>query len=194
METLAYACAFVAAAATLSLYIETRRARREARTDALTNVGNKRAWLEVVAAHQRRGIPFSFVLFDVANLKALNTAVGHERADRVLEEVGCAVRATDRGYRIGGDEFALFLPGESPESAAELCERVEREVGVVVHSGATVFVSGCAGFWRPGLELERQLERADRLLELRKATLKAELGLPLTRSAPGSKIAGLLFT
>lgn len=181
----------LAAAAALSLALrELLRLRaavataiRSALTDELTGIGNKRAWNERTQRLMAAGRPFSFVLFDVANLKAMNTALGHEHADAVLRELAREVRAGELvGDRIGGDEFALVIEGGDLEAAEAARDRIEVTVGErEVAAGVLVFMVGEVGSWTPGAELHERLTAADFELERRKAGRKSSLGLPLTR-------------
>ncbi len=90
--------------------------RDESRRDALTGLGNRRAYDEALiretARAARYGSLLSLALFDVDGFRAVNTRHGHSRGDAVLAEVGRILgggRTGDQGFRIGGDEFALVL-------------------------------------------------------------------------------------
>lgn len=157
-------------------------ARAEARTDEGTGIGNRRAWRERVAFLDSVGEDYSFVVFDVANLKAANTALGHAAADQILRQVAQVLRKNERGAcRIGGDEFAVALPGVPLKDAEALCVRVEREVGAISVGRAVVFLVGSAGFVRSGKASAQAMDAADFALERKKGEIKARNGLPLTR-------------
>lgn len=168
--------------------LETRKradqAEREARTDDLTGLWNKRAWRESIERCIGLESTFSVVLFDLANLKAANSALGHEHADALLRDVAGCVRYGDSiGYRIGGDEFAILLPGVDEACACAVRDRVEAAVGIrVLAPGVTVFLAGDVLSWAPGSPtITALLTMADLALERRKAARKAALGLPLSR-------------
>jgi diguanylate cyclase (GGDEF)-like protein len=98
----------------------------EARRDALTGVLNRRAFdehLDGLLDREHVGL----VLIDVDGFKAVNDTHGHAAGDEVLSTLARVllrtVRADEPVFRIGGDEFALVVPGE-PAAAARVGERV----------------------------------------------------------------------
>jgi diguanylate cyclase (GGDEF)-like protein len=103
--------------------------RRQARTDALTGLPNRRAFYEVLEAAGRQyvvGAPYvgSVVLADLDRFKEINDAVGHQLGDQLLREVSrrfaALVPAGGTIARLGGDELAMFVPGMTPDDAAGL--------------------------------------------------------------------------
>ncbi len=96
-----------------------RELRQLSLTDALTTLGNRRAFDEAlrqeVARAQRSGADLALVLIDIDHFKRVNDTLGHPAGDEVL--VGFAqrllgvARASDRVFRYGGEEFALLLGG-----------------------------------------------------------------------------------
>tara|TARA_R110000851_G_scaffold268071_2_gene420716 strand:+ start:41532 stop:42116 length:585 start_codon:yes stop_codon:yes gene_type:complete len=157
------------------------RSRLESRTDSLTGCWNKRRWFERL--DELRGKRFSFVLLDLANLKAANALLGHAGADDVLAEVAAEIRGeTDRVYRTGGDEFAVLLPGCGLADAKAVRDRIEAKIGIrFLAPACPVFLAGGAGSHDPGQALDDLLRAADREQETRKADRKLQLGAPLTR-------------
>lgn len=160
-----------------------RRAHEEARTDDMTGLGNRRRWRETVEDLQGRGETFAVILFDVANLKAANTLLGHDGADDLLRDVaGCIRIETDHAARLGGDEFAVLLPRATREQGEVVRDRIEAKVGTrAIAPGAAVFIAGDVATWEPGADLAARMKDADFGLERRKASRKAELGLIATR-------------
>lgn len=105
-------------------------ARTESLRDALTGLGNHRAFQEEMAASwavaNRHGTPLAVVLIDLDEFKLVNDAHGHAEGDEVLRRFASStagvLRRSDRAYRIGGDEFALVLP-HTDADAAEIAVR-----------------------------------------------------------------------
>ena len=120
---------------------ERRRLHDELRvlatTDFLTGLPNRREFmrrLEDEHARLRRaaGGRAAVLLLDVDHFKRINDEHGHAAGDAVLRQLGAALREGQRQIdvvgRIGGEEFALLLPGTAPEEAAVLAERLRQRV------------------------------------------------------------------
>ena len=94
------------------------RARTDSLVDALTGLGNHRAFQEELArqleAARRHTTPLSLLIIDVDDLKKVNDEQGHASGDQLLTAVGrimgAVLRRSDRAFRVGGDEFAALLP------------------------------------------------------------------------------------
>lgn len=105
---------------------------RQATTDALSELANRRAFTNAIdlehARAARRGRPISIVVLDLDHFKTVNDRFGHPAGDRALRHVagilrsGC--RAADVAARIGGEEFALLLPETDGPAALLIAERV----------------------------------------------------------------------
>jgi diguanylate cyclase (GGDEF)-like protein len=146
-------------------------ARRLASVDALTGLGNRRAFddsLTVeVARAARDGEPLSIGLVDIDSLKRINDVYGHLEGDRCLGDVArvmeSSVRNTDRCFRWGGDEFVVVLPGSGREAAADVLERVAENVRQACSEpdGRGLEISWGAAELSPGLSPEDVLAAAD---------------------------------
>ena len=106
------------------------------RVDALTQIGNRRAFDEQLSRElkraEREGTTVALGMFDLDHFKAYNDAHGHPAGDRLLATVaaiwaGC-LRATDSVARYGGEEFALVAPGCTAEEALALVDRLRAAV------------------------------------------------------------------
>jgi diguanylate cyclase (GGDEF)-like protein len=111
-------------------------ARRLAGIDDLTGLGNRRAFDEAITVETARaardGVPLSVGLVDVDHLRRINDRYGHLEGDRCLGEIARAmersVRASDRCFRWGGDEFAVLMPGADRATAGRVLERMSEAV------------------------------------------------------------------
>ncbi len=106
--------------------------QRQASTDELTGLANRRRFVEQaeleLARSQRFGYACSIALIDLDHLKRINDGAGHAAGDRALVALARhgreRLRETDLFARIGGDEFALLLPQTDPAAAREVLERL----------------------------------------------------------------------
>ncbi|TCR63636.1 GGDEF domain-containing protein [Bosea sp. BK604] len=122
-----------------SLEDKLSRLRRQAHTDALTGLGNRRWLSEVVNAEiaksRRSKQPLSVIAFDLDHFKKVNDEFGHDVGDEVLVAVAAVARETLRSYdliaRLGGEEFCAFLPGCDIASAAATAERMREAIAAV---------------------------------------------------------------
>ncbi|MGZ6793840.1 MAG: sensor domain-containing diguanylate cyclase, partial [Mycobacteriales bacterium] len=105
--------------------------RTWAATDPLTGVPNSRAFRDVLAKavleHTDTGAPLSLALLDIDHFKQVNDQLGHAVGDEVLIEVVRRLASTTRTAglfaRVGGEEFALLMPGTRQEDARHVLER-----------------------------------------------------------------------
>ncbi|WP_062134120.1 putative bifunctional diguanylate cyclase/phosphodiesterase [Demequina aestuarii] len=123
--------------------------RHEARTDDLTDLGNRRALLEYLDRAQRRRRPLGLVLVDLDDFKSVNDKHGHPVGDELLRTVGRALSdvlpAGGLAARIGGDEFALAIDG-APGEAGALAERTAHALSqIVVVAGSRITVKASIG-------------------------------------------------
>ena len=123
--------------------------RRNATVDALTLLGNRRAFDDALAREWRRslrqGEPLSLLMVDVDHFKAYNDRYGHPAGDACLTTLGDALRRsaqrpTDIVARYGGEEFALLLPNTARAGAEQLAHRVLGNVEklAIPHATSTV--------------------------------------------------------
>ena len=147
-----------------------------ARTDSLTGLNNRRAFLEqldrdVQVAHRTRS-DVSVLLADVDHFKEYNDSFGHPAGDEALKAVGRLfyqnARGSDFVARYGGEEFAMILPGTDREGANNLAERFR--AAVQAHSSANRCLTASLGAstmnhaWQRADCPSRLISEADRAL------------------------------
>jgi diguanylate cyclase len=157
---------------------EIDRTRREAHTDTLSGVGNRKAFDEKLlllsGGLKRGGEPFVLVLADMDHFKWINDTHGHQAGDNVLKELGqllrSGVRDGDFVGRYGGDEFAILLPKCGLDVGLKIADRLRLEatrtnfgLGSAREEAAVTLSVGLA-LARPGDTPESVLARADQAL------------------------------
>jgi diguanylate cyclase (GGDEF)-like protein len=130
-----------------ALVVSNTELERLSLTDALTGLGNRRAFDTALARElrhaQRTGRSLSLLLVDVDHFKSYNDRYGHQQGDAALADIARVLakscrRASDGAFRVGGEEFALILPETRLDGAARVSERIRRAVGALDrrHSGS----------------------------------------------------------
>ena len=132
------------------------RLTRQANTDALTGLANRRELTvrleDELARAARNGTSVSFVIADVDDFKSINDEHGHQTGDAILREVAAvltrSMRETDLAVRFGGEEFVLVLPGARLQHARRTADTIRTAltaIGVEAPDGATVGVTASFG-------------------------------------------------
>jgi len=149
--------------------------RREARTDELTGLANRRQLLEHLDAtlvRAREGeSPCALMIIDLDRFKELNDTLGHDAGDLLLKRIGDRLSEALRGThdlvaRLGGDEFAIVLePGSTQASALALAARarraMERSVEILGISFQVEASVGVAVYPDHGANGRSLMQRAD---------------------------------
>ncbi|MGC1302274.1 MAG: GGDEF domain-containing protein [Caulobacteraceae bacterium] len=112
-------------------------AQREATTDALSNLPNRKAFdiaLNRACAEAREiGRPTTLAILDIDHFKRFNDTWGHQTGDQVIRYVASVLARVAHppmtAARYGGEEFALIMPGETAAGAMRLLEQVREEIG-----------------------------------------------------------------
>lgn len=111
---------------------ELENARREASTDPLTGLLNRRAFTTVltnaIAKAQAEEQPLCLLILDIDHFKGINDTYGHLVGDKVLRFVARlltqVVKGQDTLCRFGGEEFAILLPNTSLQGAIRVAETI----------------------------------------------------------------------
>jgi diguanylate cyclase (GGDEF)-like protein len=147
----------------------------DAAHDALTRVLNRRGYAERIGAEVSRALrhetQVSVVVADLDRFKQVNDTFGHGAGDEALKRFAdlCVdqVRGMDAVCRIGGEEFALILPGATADAAMSLAERIRRSTTTALRApdGSRLSASfGVATYPEHGADAATLLERADQAM------------------------------
>jgi diguanylate cyclase (GGDEF)-like protein len=120
---------------------QNRELAEAASSDPVTGVANRRHFDEFLAEQYRIAVrynqPVSVAVLDLDNFKIVNDSYGHGAGDRVLSAVAAALQAQSRSAdlvaRIGGDEFAVVMPGTDLVGAREAAERLRTAIAIACH-------------------------------------------------------------
>jgi diguanylate cyclase (GGDEF)-like protein len=154
------------------------RMREIAGTDALTELANRRRFLvfaqEAMVRGAEQGTPVALLMVDIDHFKRINDTYGHAAGDQALRLLGATLRESTRradcAARLGGEEFAILLPGAAPAVARSIAERICEQVaklavldGAGRQFGYTVSI-GLAALAEGDTRPEDLLARADAAL------------------------------
>jgi diguanylate cyclase (GGDEF)-like protein len=160
-----------------ALVVAWNRTHQLSMRDPLTGLHNRRYLDETMprelARARRAGQDVGVIALDLDHFKRLNDTHGHEVGDRVLQRMGELLRSATRGgdiaCRLGGEEFAVILPGATPEGARYRAESIRaafnsirvdddgRDVGPLTLSAGVAALAPTSQDWAQAL---RQADRA----------------------------------
>ncbi|RII76543.1 sensor domain-containing diguanylate cyclase [Pseudomonas monteilii] len=147
------------------------RLDRDAQTDPLTGLGNRRSLELSLSLLEAEGRAFAAIVLDIDHFKQVNDSHGHEVGDQVLRQLAELMRRCCREgdllCRTGGEEFLMMLPGASLEVAAVVAERLRVTVqDTPLEPVGAVTISLGVARWdgEAGSEPVETLSEADRAL------------------------------
>ncbi len=112
-----------------------RRLAEKAKLDEMTGMLNREAFFAAIEGTRRRADRGALLIIDADHFKKINDSFGHLTGDDALLEISAAiargVRSGDVLGRIGGEEFAAFLNGATPDEARRVAERIRHEVEMI---------------------------------------------------------------
>lgn len=156
-------------------------------TDSLTQVSNVKAYKETIehafALYKRYQVPFSMIILDIDDFKAVNDKYGHRTGDRVLVELCSSVqkciRTTDKLFRVGGEEFVILCHNTPLSNAAEVSEKIREHIEQMLLAIPKIKITVSIGVTEAQIEdTEDSLyRRADELLYRSKANGKNRVSI-----------------
>jgi diguanylate cyclase (GGDEF)-like protein len=168
--------------------------RREALTDSLTGLANRRKLIadlaaEIAAAHASE--PRVLVLFDLNGFKTYNDTFGHPAGDALLSrlaaKLAAAVAPQGEAYRMGGDEFCVLLPAPGPDLslvAEALCESGEGFEVTSAYGAAVIPDDATTVSMALSVADERLYDHKELLAEIRRGTAHEPLLRTLAEREP----------
>ena len=166
--------------------------RKQARSDFLTELNNRRCFLELAESELARTVRYggalSMLMIDIDRFKTINDRYGHKSGDLVLQALARIFRETLREVdiigRIGGEEFAVLLPATDAPQALEVAERLRQiiadsEVQLEAGNSTQFTVSiGVATLSERDNSIDALLSQADRAMYQAKQTGRNKVCAP----------------
>ncbi len=142
-----------------------------ARTDPLTGIANRRAFMEFATLELKRArrfnLPLTLLCMDADNFKFVNDHHGHHGGDRLLKTVArtiaANIRSTDMAARLGGDEFCILFSGTGEKSAGKIADKISGRLSVLMRDNdwPVTFSSGMATYENPPAGVDEMLRIVD---------------------------------
>jgi diguanylate cyclase (GGDEF)-like protein len=144
--------------------------------DVMTGLYNRAFFEESIQKLEAsRNDPISIILIDLNYLKRANDTLGHRAGDKLIQRVAEVLKAGfNEGQvaaRIGGDEFAVILPGKDEAESADALKQIQALVGInnKYYREPELSLSTGAATSKPGLRLEKVVQLADEAMYKDKA-------------------------
>lgn len=147
-----------------------------AKTDPLTQLPNRRAVLEQIeyetARFKRNAEPFTIVISDIDDFKAINDTYGHDAGDKVLTTLSNLMKNTIRKQDIcarwGGEEFLFLFPGTDKKGGKTISEKIRKDIEKekIEYKGSSLSITMTFGIctFSKELTIDECITRADKSL------------------------------
>ena len=153
--------------------------------DVLTRLYNRAFYMDELNRLERKSLrPVSAVIIDLNGLKAANDESGHDAGDSLLRRMGevlnSVVSQPNHAARIGGDEFAVLMPGADEVAAAAMVETINEllKINNQFYSSSPLSTAVGVATSQPGETMEAMVKRADLgMYEHKKAHYAAATGI-----------------
>jgi len=161
--------------------------------DVLTKLHNRAFYMDELNRLERKTLrPVSAIIMDLNGLKDANDQLGHDAGDALLRRFGevlnSVVSRPNHAARIGGDEFAVLLPGADAKAITAMVDTISEllHINNQFYSNAPISVSIGSATSRDGESVEEMVKRADLAMYIdKRAHHKA-----LSSDRSGNKVTG----
>ncbi len=185
--------------AMIALQRDLELVRKEALTDSLTNLANRKAFdaeiVRISKESNKDGTTFSLLMLDIDYFKSFNDNFGHQVGDQVLRLVARTlidgVKGRDIAARFGGEEFAIILPDTNLQAAVKVADQLRKAVAskeiINRNSGdvlGRITLSGGVAQQLPDEKVEDIISRADAALYTAKHNGRNQI---TSAATPGQK-------
>lgn len=162
------------------IYEKTETLREISYKDQLSGLYNRRGFndfgLKKLEFCKRKQLPLSMIYLDLNNLKIVNDSKGHNEGDVLIQKFSLAIsqslRGEDSGFRVGGDEFCILLPGCSKENTKHVIYKIVKSAWSIDRS--IIFAFGVATTGpKTYMTLDELISEADGQMYLHKKLIKS---------------------
>lgn len=145
-----------------------RKMENQAETDGMTGLYNKSKYMDMVTNTYAKEENVAVIFWDINFLKRTNDTLGHEAGDllilTVAESIQSVCNGSDRGYRIGGDEFIMVMRGAGEKEVLKKIKDWESTLELL-QKKVEIPVSVSVGYdYGKGTELENIIHKADQMM------------------------------
>ncbi len=163
-----------------SLKLAYKQEKTLSQTDGLTQIVNRRFFLEILAIEYKRSLRyeccFTLAYLDLDNFKQINDRFGHQTGDELLKLVAQTlqknIREIDTVARLGGDEFALLLPETNYQNSNLVLDRIQKQLMNALEAYSPIVSTsiGAVTFLNVPDSVDKMLEDVDSLMyEIKKS-------------------------
>ncbi len=145
-----------------------RKMETRAETDGMTGLYNKSKYMDMVTNTYAKEAKVAVIFWDINFLKKINDTLGHEAGDALIISVAESIQnisnKSDRGYRIGGDEFIMVMREAGEEETMKKIQEWKRSLEVL-QTGMDIPISVSMGYaFGKGSDLEQIIHQADQMM------------------------------
>jgi len=152
--------------------------KRLSEIDGMTGLYNKNKYMAMLERHYPTVDTVGVLFWDADGLKTLNDTYGHEVGDTLITTVGMSIQElcneTRHGYRVGGDEFAMFIEHADEDEVRRVLELWKKQFMKLNQQAKTNFHASVGYAVGTGVQVEDVVRRADEQMYREKRKYKEQ--------------------